>query len=130
MSTSTSTEIAVPADLLPNMRERVLAELEHVNGELSRTICDSERGSGAQRDIDDDCERVETVIAAYRVLKANAEAYPADVVELAAQLVIEDATSRIAHDSLSVDEAEAAIARVRAAEALRATFEQQQAVTA
>ena len=114
-----STTIAVPADLLPKMRERVLAELEHVNGQLSGSICANERGSGgAERDVDDACDRVETVIAAYRVLQANAEAYPADVVALAAQLVIEDATSRIAHDSLDVDEAEAQVQCVRVCQAI------------
>lgn len=124
MSTTTP-EIAVPADLLPVMRERVLAELEHENGQLSHSICVCD----TERDIDDACERLESVIAAYRVLKANAAGYPADVVEMAAQLVIEDATSRIADDHLSVDEAVAAIALVRAAETLRATIDQQ-AVTA
>jgi len=126
MSTSTSTGIAVPADLLPHIRERALVELGSVGDVLERAAWAS---TPSVAEIDEVCKRVEGLIATRRVFAADADGYPVDMVAIAVDWVISDAESRIAHDGLSVDEAEVMVRRTRRCEGLRTAIEQS-AVTA
>ena len=123
---STSTEIAVPADLLTLIRERVLVELGSAGDVLEHAAWADPLSID---EVDEVCERVEGLIAARRVFAADADAYPVDMVTIAVDWVIRDAASRIADDPLRVDEAEAMVKRVRRCEALRTAIEQS-AVTA
>ena len=121
MSTSTSTGIAVPADLLTLIRERALVELGSVGDVLERAAWAS---TPSVAEIDEVCKRVEGLIATRRVFAADADGYPVDMVAIAVDWVISDAESRIAHDGLSVDEAEAMVRRIRRCEGLRTAIEQ------
>ena len=125
-STSTSTEIAVPADLLNLIRERALVELGSVGDVLEHAAWAS---TPSIDEIDEVCKRVEGLIATRRVFAADGDGYPVDMVAVAVDWVISDAASRIANDGLSVDEAEVMVRRIRRCEDLRSAIEQS-AVTA
>ena len=121
-----NTTIAVPADLLTLIRERVLVNLGSAGDVLEHAAW---ADPSSIDEIDEVCKRVEGLIAARRVFAADADGYPVDMVAIAVDWVISDAESRIAHDGLSVDEAEVMVRRTRRCEGLRTAIEQS-AVTA
>ena len=114
MSTTTApAEIPVPRDLLPAFRENVKNSIEMLADSLKSAITDDEP------ELEDICDEIHLALMAHRAFARDADAYPADLVRLAAGYVIADAASRITDDGLTVDEAEFYVRRVRACEALR-----------
>lgn len=123
MTITTDADVSVPADLLPIMRKCVLMEIQGLGDKFSHA------GTSGCATVDEVCDDADIIIAVYRALKPETTTYPASVVAVALDFVIQDAASRFADDQLDVDQAELYVRRVRAGEALQAQIDTQ-AVTA
>lgn len=91
--------IAVPADLLPILRENVLHHVGAVASEIEYQTM--RRADDLEPDrIAAELDRIRRAADAYRDLRAADGAYPATAVALACERTIADTCSRIADDKL------------------------------
>lgn len=111
--------IAVPGDLLPILRQRLVGEVGQRAARLAEAAEAADFAEPTVVDIDAACDHTESLIAAHRALRSDQPTYPAAAVSAAAEATIEDAAFRIGDSGLSVDDAEALVRRVRACEALQ-----------